>query len=51
MKNYIAPETEVILMTEEQNLLSESTFTIDGEQSNENAISRELLQFEMFDDE
>ena len=50
MKKYIAPETEVIMMTEEQNLLSESTFTIEGEQGNENAISRDFLEFELLDE-
>lgn len=49
MKKYIVPETEVIILTEEQNLLTESTFTIDGEQSNENAISREMM-FDFIDE-
>lgn len=50
MKKYIVPETEVIILTEEQNLLTESTFTIEDEQGNESALSREILPFELIDE-
>lgn len=50
MKKYIVPETEVVILTEEQNLLTESTFTIEGEQVNEDALSRDILPFELIDE-
>ncbi len=51
MKTYIVPETEIIILTEEQNLLTTSDFTLDGEQPNESALSREeLLQLEFLDE-
>ena len=50
MKKYIVPETEVIILTEEQNLLTESTFTIEDEQGNESALSRDILPFELIDE-
>lgn len=50
MKKYIVPETEVIILTEEQNLLTESTFTIEGEQDNGSALSRDILPFELIDE-
>ena len=50
MKKYIVPETEVIVLTEEQNLLTESVFEVDGEQGNGDALSRDVLQFELFDE-
>ena len=42
MKKYIMPEVEVISLTEEQNLLTESA-PFDGSQSNEDALVREEL--------
>lgn len=50
MKKYIAPEIEVVMMTEEQNLLTESTYTLEGQQGNENALSRDFLEFELLDE-
>lgn len=50
MNKYMKPEVEVINMTEEQNLLTESAI-IDGEQSNENALSRDfVMPIDMFDE-